>query len=166
MEPLRRYLKANPPQPSHPWHGTPEEERLAWLEAHYHPPRLVPATESKGELPTMPKYRIFYARQPTFHPSGQFGVPLWTISTLLHSHAHLGEIETESLGDVWLAMQGENWSPNGEARPLLEHLGLTHTSMSVGDVARDEEGIYWECVDPGWRRIKDHAQGEDGDGQT
>jgi len=35
-------------------------------------------------------------------------------------------------------MQGEIWSPNGEARPLIESLGLSHTSMSVGDVFEDE----------------------------
>ncbi|MFN8467276.1 MAG: hypothetical protein U0X20_17090 [Caldilineaceae bacterium] len=30
--------------------------------------------------------------------------------------------------------QGENWSPNGEAKPLIEALQLEHTSMSTGDV--------------------------------
>jgi hypothetical protein len=29
MEPLRRYLKANPPQPRYPWHDLPEEEHQA-----------------------------------------------------------------------------------------------------------------------------------------
>ena len=38
-------------------------------------------------------------------------------------------------------MQGENWSPNGEARPLIAQLDLSHTSMSIGDVAVDEVGI-------------------------
>jgi hypothetical protein len=62
-------------------------------------------------------------------------------------------------------MQAENWSPNGEARPLLKRLGLTHTSMSVGDVIRDEEGTYWECMDLGWRALDDDTQGDEGHGQ-
>jgi hypothetical protein len=35
---------------------------------------------------------------------------------------------------LWRKYQGEVWSPNGEAAPLVEALGLSHTSMSVGDV--------------------------------
>ena len=31
-------------------------------------------------------------------------------------------------------MQGEKWSPKGEARELIKSKGLRHTSMSVGDV--------------------------------
>lgn len=48
MEPLRRYLAAHPPKSSYPWDDTPKEEHQAWLEAHYHPPRLVP-TINGGE---------------------------------------------------------------------------------------------------------------------
>lgn len=46
-------------------------------------------------------------------------------------------------------MQGEIWSPNGEANELIRSKGLFHTSMSVGDCAVDEtgknfsSGIYW-----------------------
>lgn len=40
LAPLRRYLAANPPQPCYPWYDTPEAERRAWLQAHFHPPRL------------------------------------------------------------------------------------------------------------------------------
>jgi len=44
-EPLRRYLRTQPPPSHYPWYDTPEEERQAWLAAHYQPPRLVPSTE-------------------------------------------------------------------------------------------------------------------------
>jgi len=47
--PLRRYLRAHPPPPQYPWYDTSEEERRAWLAAHYQPPRLVPSTEKGGE---------------------------------------------------------------------------------------------------------------------
>ena len=86
----------------------------------------------------MPTYQIFYARRPTFHISGDFGTPRLTVFSLGSSHARLCEVEADSLDEAWRQMQAEYWSPNGEARPLLERLGLSHTSMSVGDVIRDE----------------------------
>jgi hypothetical protein len=54
------------------------------------------------------------------------------------THVHLMDLELPG-GEVQLErvfhhMQGEMWSPNGEARPLIEAKGLQHTSMSVGDV--------------------------------
>ena len=103
----------------------------------------------------MSKYQIFYARQPTFHPSGTCGTPRLTVAVMKSSHVRLCQIEADSLDDAWRQMQAEYWSPQGEARPLLEHLGLCHTSMSVGDVIRDEDGTYWECLDLGWRPLED-----------
>lgn len=109
----------------------------------------------------MPQYLIFYARCPTFHASGEFGTPRLTVSTLLSSHVHLCQVEADNLDDAFRRMQGEHWSPHGEARPLLESLSLGHTSMSVGDVIQDEDGAYWECLERGWRRIEDDPQGGD-----
>ncbi len=40
------------------------------------------------------------------------------------------------LSRVFEAMQGERWSPTGEARELIQTLGLMHTSMSAGDIIR------------------------------
>jgi hypothetical protein len=107
----------------------------------------------------MPRYQVYYARRPTFHPSGQFGTPLLTTSALAQSHVRLGEVEGDHLDDAFSRMQGENWSPHGEARELLHSLGLGHTSMSVGDLLQDDEGVYWECLDRGWRRLEDDAGG-------
>lgn len=36
--------------------------------------------------------------------------------------------------DLFFRLQGENWSPNGEANGLVESLGLWHTSMAIGDL--------------------------------
>jgi hypothetical protein len=49
-------------------------------------------------------------------------------------------------------MQGENWSPNGEANELIQARGLCHTSMSMGDViqAGDE---YYQVACVGFRKI-------------
>jgi hypothetical protein len=109
----------------------------------------------------MPQYQVYYARRPTHRPRGQLGTPLLTVPGLQHSHVLLAAIEADSREDAWLKMQAESWSPHGEARPLIERLGLTHTSMSVGDVLCYEKGVYWECLDMGWRRIEDGNEGED-----
>lgn len=55
-------------------------------------------------------------------------------SNLAATHVKLGCVEEECLEDVYVAMQGENWSPNGEANEFLRKKGVAHTSMSVGDV--------------------------------
>ena len=109
----------------------------------------------------MPTYQIFYARQPTFDPSGAFGTPRLTIAAMQSTHVRLCEVEADSLDDAWRQMQAEHWSPNGEARPLLERLGLCHTSMSVGDVIQDEDGTYWECLDLGWRSVGDDTEAKE-----
>ena len=53
------------------------------------------------------------------------------------------EVVAEGLEDVFMMMQAEEWSPNGEARPLIRSLGLTHTSMSVGDFIEDNQGKFY-----------------------
>lgn len=59
------------------------------------------------------------------------------------------------LEEVYHHMQGENWSPRGEARPLIRALGLHHTSMSVGDALHDlvEDRWYW-CASVGFEEVK------------
>jgi hypothetical protein len=109
----------------------------------------------------MPTYQVYYARRPSFHPSGQFGTPLLTVSALSRSHVRLGEVEGTNLDDVWRRMQGENWSPHGEAWGLIQSLGLGHTSMSVGDVLRDEAGVYWECLHHSWRPVEDDTDAKE-----
>lgn len=45
---------------------------------------------------------------------------------------------------IMLDNQGEMWSPDGQAQELLKKLGLSHTSMSVGDVfVRENDGHVW-----------------------
>ena len=107
----------------------------------------------------MSRFQVYYARRPTFHPSGEFGTPRLTATTLQTSHVYLCQVEAGCRDDAFLQMQGENWSPHGEARELLQSLGLGHTSMSVADVLQDEGGVYWECLDQGWRRLAEDTQG-------
>jgi hypothetical protein len=64
------------------------------------------------------------------------------------------DLEAENLEDVFKKMQGEEWSPNGEARELILSKGVRHTSMSVGDVVYDVEADkYFEVDMIGFREI-------------
>lgn len=91
---------------------------------------------------------VFYKNHPTFNEDDQ---PLsnenfsenWTI---------VKSILAKGPDDVFMKMQGENWSPKGEARDLIRALGLRHTSMSVGDICLDvERAMYYCTLDVGFR---------------
>ena len=57
-----------------------------------------------------------------------------TQATLQDTHVKIGTIAETNPEKVYGMMQGENWSPEGEARELISKSGSGHTSMSVGDV--------------------------------
>jgi len=61
-------------------------------------------------------------------------IPLPDPRNLKKTHTQLGTISERNTDRIFEMMQGENWSPGGEARSLIRRLGLVHTSMSVGDV--------------------------------
>ena len=46
----------------------------------------------------------------------------------------LGRVASVDPEEIFTALQGEIWSPKGEARDLIRGLHLDHTSMSVGDM--------------------------------
>jgi hypothetical protein len=50
------------------------------------------------------------------------------------THRLLGTIQATTLGGIFMAMQGESWSPHGEGNALVRANGLHHSSMSVGDI--------------------------------
>lgn len=57
------------------------------------------------------------------------------INNLDKTHSLLGSgDENLDPDDFFCRLQGERWSPNGEANPLIRAQGLAHTSMSVGDL--------------------------------
>jgi hypothetical protein len=72
----------------------------------------------------------------------------------------LFKIEAKSLDDVFMKMQGEIWSPMGEARALIRSLGLTHTSMSVGDFIEDEAGKFHRVMSCGFQQFDSLPVGE------
>ena len=57
-----------------------------------------------------------------------------TGQSVVLTHRMLGRISERNPDAVYRMMQGENWSPDGQARNLIRKRGLQHTSMSVGDV--------------------------------
>lgn len=68
-------------------------------------------------------------------------------------------IVAKDIDHVFHNMQGEVWSPNGEARELIRSLGLWHTSMSVGDVVLDFDGEKgWQCDRIGWIELPKGAR--------
>ncbi len=90
-------------------------------------------------------YTVYYQRF--------FGLlkPLETKHKYLNfSHRRVKQVETASPDEVYRQMQGEVWSPHGEARELIKSLYLGHTSLSVGDVVRDGDGNFWVCNLSGW----------------
>ncbi len=93
------------------------------------------------------QYRILYAINPTFQ------VGDLVIERLAKTHVYLVTVEAATLDDAWAAMQGERWSPNGEARRLILSKGLHHTSMSIGDVLQTADGRYYQVADAGFREV-------------
>jgi hypothetical protein len=53
---------------------------------------------------------------------------------LTKTHVLLGKIAEKDPEIIFYEMQGEKWSPRGEARDLIQKSGAWHTSMSIGDV--------------------------------
>jgi len=76
-----------------------------------------------------------------------------TVETLVDTHVKLGTIGERDLEALFEMMQGEVWSPEGEARSLILKSGAKHTSMSVGDVAVVAGQAY--MVEPaGFKKLK------------
>jgi hypothetical protein len=103
-------------------------------------------------------YRVYYMKPESFRMfilGGERPIR----SDLDQTHAFLRHVEdVEQLGkagleEVFRRMQGEFWSPNGEARNLILSKGLAHTSMSVGDVIEDANGTFWAVAPVGFVEI-------------
>lgn len=96
------------------------------------------------------RIEVWYAKMPDFVDHGIF-VPNET-------HAKLGDVAyRRDWQSLYGPLQGDFWSPNGEANSLIRSLGLHHTSMSVGDVlvVQSPNGVAetWLCASTGWRQI-------------
>jgi len=61
---------------------------------------------------------------------------------LSKSHTLVAIKDEKDKEKIFVDMQGENWSPNGEQREFLGGLGIHHTSMMVGDIIAQPDGFY------------------------
>ena len=105
------------------------------------------------------EYDVFYMK-PEFFRDGILGSQwlekqgkLPKPSALGETHAFVKQTGAKGLEDLFHNMQAEVWSPNGEARPLIEKAGLQHTSMSIGDIAVDANGNAFMVDATGWRKL-------------
>lgn len=93
--------------------------------------------------------KVWYMK-PDFFQDGIFGSEflvqrgrkLPTVETLSETHACVGTLDVDDPGEVWVMMQGESWSPEGEANAFIRALGLQHTSMSVGDIVQKGDALF------------------------
>ncbi len=91
--------------------------------------------------PSIPsRFTVFYRTHPTF------GLEAPEAPVRLKDFQIVGTIRARDLEDVFVRMQGDNWSPEGEANNLLHEKGLMHTSMSVGDLVFDLQANTWHLV--------------------
>lgn len=65
-----------------------------------------------------------------------------TEKTLAITHVKIGTLQESNLERIYYMMQGEVWSPQGEAREMIKKSGSGHTSMSVGDVIKTPKGLF------------------------
>jgi hypothetical protein len=65
-----------------------------------------------------------------------------------------GEFDETDLEEIFTKMQGEFWSPNGEARTMIRSRNLLHTSMSVGDCVKLPNNCIWQVHAFGFELIK------------
>lgn len=76
--------------------------------------------------------------------------------TIPTTHALIGKIRETDPEKIFSMMQGDSWSPEGQARDMIKKSGTGHTSMSVGDVIKI--GNKWLMVDRfGFRDIASGA---------
>lgn len=80
-----------------------------------------------------------------------------TMESLADTHACVAYLADNgaTLAEIFSMMQGEVWSPNGEARDIIGATETWHTSMSQGDVVVDRLlNVAWEVGQGfGWHLI-------------
>jgi len=95
------------------------------------------------------RYEVFYAIRPDFQEFTKA-----TLGDILSKYEKVTDIWARNLEEVFRITQGEMWSPRGEANAYIRRLGLTHTSMSVGDLVRDKNGKWFICANEGFKELK------------
>ena len=92
------------------------------------------------------KAEIWY--QKNFKPTAEYKK-----ENLQETHVLLGVVDSVNKEDIFQTMQGEVWSPTGEAKDLILSKELRHTSMSVGDAIKIGNTV-WYCKGMAWEKNK------------
>ncbi len=66
-----------------------------------------------------------------------------THATFTQTHTFLGTLDTADVNEALEMMQGENWSPRGEARAFIKGLGLDHTTICTGDIVQVGDDVFF-----------------------
>ena len=95
--------------------------------------------------------QIWYTKgEHFFRFNSRSAIP--AMDTLEDTHSMIGSIIETDKDEIFGMLQGETWSPRGEAWSLIDELGVAHTSMSVGDVIVIGEQA-WVCAPVGWEEL-------------
>jgi len=93
-------------------------------------------------------FMVFYAKN--------FYEPMENIKPerIAETHRFIDLVLSVSAESVYHGMQAEIWSCIGQGRSRIEGAGVSHTSMSVGDVLFDvDEDAWLYCDRIGWKRL-------------
>jgi hypothetical protein len=102
----------------------------------------------------MPTFEVYYSKDPRLSMSGEQEI---SFDQLNKTHVALLSLKASNKDEVYQIMQGEIWSPKGQARRLINSKGLLHTSMSVGDVVKEftpTGSILWKAKLSGWEEVE------------
>lgn len=104
------------------------------------------------DVPESKLYRVYYMKPGSFRKfnCGDVLPKVWNLD---RTHTFLRSVEAGNLEEVFVACQGEIWSPQGEANGFIRARGLAHTSMSVGDVVEDENGVFHAVAGMGFKEL-------------
>lgn len=97
--------------------------------------------DGKGTVLSENVYRTIHdAAIPDFAPGtsevwfAKPGAGKASRSRLCETHVKVGSVKCASPERLFVLLQQHKWSPSGEARDMLESMGVKHQSLSVGDV--------------------------------
>lgn len=103
------------------------------------------------------KFNIYYTK-PEYFRGLMLDDDLPKLADLTKTHTLLTQVNVvtdKPLEAIFSMMQAENWSPNGEARHLIEKRQLGHTSMSVGDIVHDCDNDEWfVCANISFKKLE------------
>jgi len=101
------------------------------------------------------KYQVWYMK-PSFLRGFVGNSP--DPNNLSATHVHLKDIEADNQEDVLYRMRADIWSPNGEARDLLQSKGLAHVTMTIGDVFVEEGDAVYLVTAIGFSWLPKHEE--------